>query len=394
MARPVPGASFFLATPGHCLLTRGRYATLADSRSDLADLTAAPEGLSGRLRSAMAGAGDNAIVVGAIPFDTGAPPWLFIPTLMETTPTLHQPAPVAPAARMPSCTALSAVPDGPAYEQRVAAAVKHIQSGALRKVVLARALEVELAAPPDRHALLAALARGNRYGYTFALDLPAPSAATSLSPATRTLFGASPELLIRKEGDRILANPLAGSTARDADPARDRERADALQHSAKDRHEHAVVVDAIVAVLAPLCNELHYPDVPELTVTDALWHLSTPIEGRLADATTSSLALGLALHPTPAICGTPTAAAQAMIASLETEPRGLFTGMVGWCDAAGDGEWIITIRCAEQVGNRIRLHAGAGIVAQSDPAAERAETATKFATMLRGLGIESIPELL
>lgn len=387
------GAAFFLASPRRSLLARGLYATIADSRDGAPSPVGLPARTEALLKTAPRAGTDAPMAVGAIPFDGGSPPWLFIPTVVETAGRAAMDAPATRRpVQAPDMMEVVRRPSGIAYEQAVAAALERIRDGELRKVVVARTLDIQLAAPPDRRSLLRTLTAGNRDGYTFALDLPTPAAAPSHEPVARSLLGASPELLISKEGDRIVANPLAGSTARAEDPAVDRARADALRHSSKDRHEHAIVVEAVVAALRPFCTDIDCPGEPALEATETLWHLSTRIEGRLADPTTSSLALGLALHPTPAVCGTPTNAARAAIAELEAGPRGLFTGMIGWCDAAGDGEWVITIRCAEIAGRRVRLHAGAGVVAQSDPAAERAETATKFRTMLRALGIERDPE--
>lgn len=117
-----------------------------------------------------------------------------------------------------------------------------------------------------------------------------------------------------------------------------------------------------------------------------MWHLSTTVTGTLADPATSSLDLASALHPTPAVCGTPTETARAVIAESEPFDRGAYTGMVGWQDADGDGEWVVTIRCAEAEGRSLRLFAGAGVVAASSPEAETAETAAKFRTFLSAVG--------
>jgi len=119
-----------------------------------------------------------------------------------------------------------------------------------------------------------------------------------------------------------------------------------------------------------------------------MWHLSSPISGRLADPSVSALALAEALHPTPAVCGTPLPAARGAIAEIEGIDRGYYSGLVGWCDAAGDGEWAVTLRSAEVSDATVRLFAGAGVVAGSDPDAELAETGAKFRTLLRAIGLE------
>jgi isochorismate synthase len=183
------------------------------------------------------------------------------------------------------------------------------------------------------------------------------------------------------------AAPLAGSAARSPDPAEDQRRASALLVSAKDRHEHAIVADAVAAALRPYCRHLDVPAAPSLRHTRTMWHLASHISGELADPSMSALALACALHPTPAVCGDPLPLARAAIAEIEPFDRGFFTGMVGWCDASGDGEWAVTIRCAEVADRSLRLFAGAGIVAGSDPEHELAETTAKLQTMLDALGI-------
>ncbi|MYX77385.1 chorismate-binding protein, partial [Streptomyces sp. SID3915] len=155
----------------------------------------------------------------------------------------------------------------------------------------------------------------------------------------------------------------------------------------KDLHEHAVVVDAVREALAPFCTRLEAPERPTLIRTATMWHLSTTLTGDLTDpAAASALDLASALHPTPAVCGTPTEAARAVIAESEPFDRGAYTGMLGWQDAEGDGEWVVTIRCAEAEGTTLRLFAGAGVVAQSSPDAETAETGAKFRTFLNAVG--------
>jgi isochorismate synthase len=204
----------------------------------------------------------------------------------------------------------------------------------------------------------------------------------------RTLVGASPELLVSRRGGRLVANPLAGSAPRGADLAEDVRRAAALLESPKDLHEHAVVVAAVREALAPYCTRLELPERPALARTAALWHLSTTVTGELSDPSVTALDLASALHPTPAVCGTPARTARAVISASEPFDRGPYTGMVGWQDADGDGEWVVTIRCAEAEGRTLRLFAGAGVVAASTAEAETAETEAKFRTFLHAVGAE------
>jgi isochorismate synthase len=186
----------------------------------------------------------------------------------------------------------------------------------------------------------------------------------------------------------VTCQPFAGSAPRAADPELDAAAGAALADSAKDRHEHQLVIDAMAQALRPLCSELTFPPTPTLSRTRALWHLSTPITGRLRDESTTAIDLTLALHPTPAVGGVPTDVAAELISALEGD-RGFYAGAVGWCDADGDGRWVVSIRCAQLAADRraALAHAGGGIVAESDPDSEVAETTTKFITILTALGV-------
>ncbi|RAU95221.1 isochorismate synthase, partial [Mycobacterium colombiense] len=163
----------------------------------------------------------------------------------------------------------------------------------------------------------------------------------------------------------------------------------ALAASAKNRHEHQLVIETIRAALEPLCDELSIAAEPQLSSTAAVWHLCTPIGGRLRETSTTAIDLALALHPTPAVGGVPTKAAMRLIAELEGD-RGFYAGAVGWCDSRGDGRWVVSLRCAQlSADRRVALaRAGGGIVAESDPDDEVAETTTKFGTILHALGVE------
>jgi isochorismate synthase len=225
-----------------------------------------------------------------------------------------------------------------------------------------------------------ALAEGGTGGYTFGIDLG----------DGRTLFGASPELLVSRRGPVVTAHPLAGSIPRSADPAEDARRAAGLLESAKDRYEHAFVSEAVADGLRPFCRDVVKPAEPALTATPTMWHLGSTITGTVADPDIDALTLAAALHPTPAVCGTPPDAARRAIAELETFDRGFYAGMVGWTDASGDGEWAVTIRCATAGPDGLHVYAGAGIVQGSDPTAELAETTAKLGTMLNVLGVSGV----
>ncbi|WP_432150197.1 isochorismate synthase DhbC [Streptomyces sp. bgisy029] len=368
-----PGDTF-LATPGRTLLARG------PGREVPYDERPLTERVDATLAEAVAAGQEAPVVIGAIPFDHTAPAALTVPASVRTAaPLASDPLIALPAG--PSATAdwqIRPVPEPEVYGEGVAAAVARMWRGEFSKVVLARTLELTSGAPLDLPAMLQRLARRDPSGYTFALPT---------GPA-RTLIGASPELLVSRHGDQVVANPLAGSTPRSDDLAEDVRRAATLLESVKDLHEHAVVVDAVHQALAPHCTGMTVPARPTLIRTATMWHLSTTVTGTLTSPDTSALDLAMALHPTPAVCGTPTMTARQVIAETEPFDRGFFTGVVGWGNAAGDGEWVVTIRCAEAEERTLRLYAGAGIVAASEPEAETAETGAKFRTFLSAVGAE------
>ncbi|MEV6599798.1 isochorismate synthase [Actinoplanes sp. NPDC051346] len=363
-----PKSPFFFASPRGTIATEGEYFAVPSA----ADLPAALQGVLDLCRD---DGHEDPIVVGAVPFDSSAPPRLTVPVRTHRAGRL--PMRLAPPAATAAADARTVeVPSGAAYAEGVRRAVARLRAGELDKVVLARALDVTTETAVDIGLLLRRLAARDPSGYTFAVDLGAG-----------TLVGSSPELLVSRHGDVVTANPLAGSLPRNPDPIEDFGQARALLSSRKDRREHALVAEAVAESLRPYCRELRVPAEPSLVRTHAMWHLSTVVTGRVVDPAVSSLTLGTALHPTPAVCGTPTGDARAAIAEYEDFDRGFYTGVVGWENDAGDGEWVVALRCAVVEGNSARLYAGAGIVADSDPDAELAETTAKFRTMLAGLGL-------
>ncbi|ARF70963.1 isochorismate synthase [Kitasatospora albolonga] len=364
----------FLATPERTLLARGAARQVPHDERPLTRRVEAT------LAEAVAAGQEAPVVIGAIPFDHTAPSALTVPASVRTAPPLASDPLIALPAALSAATdwRIRPVPEPEVYGAGVASAVARMWRGEFSKVVLARTLELTSGAPLDLPAMLQRLARRDPSGYTFALP----------TGPDRTLIGASPELLVSRRGKQVVANPLAGSTPRSEDLAEDVRRAATLLESVKDLHEHAVVVDAVHQALAPHCTELTVPPRPTLIRTATMWHLSTTVTGTLASPDTSALELATALHPTPAVCGTPTQTARQIIAETEPFDRGFFTGVVGWGNADGDGEWVVTIRCAEAEERTLRLYAGAGIVAASEPEAETAETAAKFRTFLSAVGAE------
>jgi isochorismate synthase EntC len=188
---------------------------------------------------------------------------------------------------------------------------------------------------------------------------------------------------VRRCAERVESEALAGTLARSAGSGDD------LLASAKDRSEHAFVRDGIVEALAPLCGELRVPDVPRVRELRRLYHLATPIRGRLARRT-HVLELCERLHPTPATCGTPRARALDMILSTEATPRGWYAAPLGWFDATGDGEFVVGLRSGLVAGREAHVHAGAGIVAGSRADRELAEAQLKQRVLLRALGLPDV----
>jgi isochorismate synthase len=327
-------------------------------------------------------AGEAPIVLGALAFDASGPAALMAPRSVRRTAA----PPDWPTGPLPAVRVAEAVPAADEHRARVRRAREQLTAagGTLQKVVLARALRLAADAPLDARVILRRLVAHDPAAYGYLVDLSAAGGGY----AGMALVGASPELLVARDGDRVTCRPFAGSAPRAADPELDTAAGVALAASAKDRHEHQLVIDTMAEALRPLCSELTIAPTPELSHTAALWHLSTPITARLRDCTTTAMDLTLALHPTPAVGGVPTAAAADLINELEGK-RGFYAGAVGWCDAQGDGRWVVSIRCAQLSADRrtALAHAGGGIVAESDPDAEVTETTTKFVTILTALGV-------
>jgi isochorismate synthase len=338
-------------------------------------------------------AGRGALLAGALPFARDAEDYLVQPRVVSRA----MPEQVGPnqtelavPARLAARWQLAHEPDAAGFAASVQRALDIMRAEAaqgagrrdvLTKIVLSRSLLARADGPIDLPALLQRLS-ADPAATAFLVPLP-PRAG-----APRVLAGATPELLLSKNGARILSHPLAGSAKRQLDAAADSANAAALARSDKDRREHAIVADFILDTLAPYCRQLSAPQGTTLTSTNSMWHLGTRIEGELKDAFVTSAELAAALHPTPAVCGLPRARAARLIGEIEAYDRDFYAGAVGWCDAAGDGAWYVSIRCAEIAGDTARLYAGAGIVPGSDPWAEAAETGAKYGALLAALGIE------
>ncbi|MBC2681826.1 isochorismate synthase [Corynebacterium sp. 4HC-13] len=368
--RPVTAPDFLLSRSTGSIRTQGWKATFPD-----------PFEAATALRD-----GEAELIVGAIPFDTA-----HNAALMEPETVTWSRSPLEPPAyfRGPSASSSLKVVDvrplitAADHQTVVEAAIATIQQTHVRKVVLARAVDVEFAEAPDPLLIAARLIdlSANRDG--FAVDL-----TVSGSDATSGAFftGSSPELLVSRRGSTVSAFPLAGSAPRTGSASVNEATAQALSNSAKDHIEHRYVVEHYRRILEPLCSRLTIPDSPEIHETNEMIHLGTHIEGVLKDAEFSALDLALMLHPTPAVGGTPTDDALGIINECELD-RSFYAGAVGWCNSEGDGEYMVAIRSCVIRDTVARAWAGGGIIATSDAEDEAQETTAKLQTALRALNV-------
>lgn len=287
-----------------------------------------------------------------------------VPTLAEAT------AGVIPAGPMPH---VSIEPgDRAAWGEAVTHAVTRIGAGELDKVVLARAVHATADSPIDVRPVLTRLAQDYETCWTFHVD---------------GLVGATPELLARVDHGLVTSRVLAGTIRPTGDETADLAHAAALARSSKDLEEHEYAVQSVTQVLTTHCGSVNVPDAPSVLHLPNVMHLATDVTGVLSH-NASALELIRELHPSAAVCGTPTLTAASVIDELEGLDRGRYAGPVGWINAAGDGEWCIGLRSAEINTNdptRLRLFAGCGIVAASEPDSEWAESEAKLEPMRRAL---------
>lgn len=373
----------------------GRGAVLSVTGSDAAaaasrwrEVAAAAE-----IDDAVEVAGSGLIAFGALPFDA-ASACLTVPGTVlgrrdgRAWITRISPAALAPAGDDGALPA--ATPYGPhwsatvgpgilspaGYQDAVRAGLDAIARGEVAKVVLARDLVGSVPPGSDLRRLVRALSSAYPDTWTFAVD---------------GLIGASPETLVTVSRGTVTARVLAGTIARGADEDADAAASLALATSAKDLDEHQFAVQSVLGALRPHTSALVAEEQPFMLKLPNVWHLATDVAGALSDGG-SALDLVGALHPTAAVAGTPTDAARALIRRLEPFDRGRYAGPVGWIDARGDGEWAIALRCAQfELGtaaeDRIPFtaHAGAGVVAGSDPESEMLETRVKFRPIVDAL---------
>jgi menaquinone-specific isochorismate synthase len=249
-------------------------------------------------------------------------------------------------------------------------ATKLMAGDGLRKVVLAREVVVTADAPFVLPTVLDRLRTTYPGCHVFSVE---------------GFVGASPELLVSRCGDIVRSHPMAGTAPRGGDPTSDARLAASLLASSKDRQEHQITIDMVHDTLLPWCSYLDYEAEPSIVPVANVQHLATIVEGRLSSPAPSVLELVLALHPTPAVCGSPRDEARNFIRENEGFDRGRYAGTVGWVDGRGNGTWAVSVRCADIDGNVARVCAGNGIVADSDPDTELAETRAKLQAMLSAL---------
>ncbi|CAB4571696.1 MAG: isochorismate synthase [Actinobacteria bacterium] len=258
------------------------------------------------------------------------------------------------------------------YLDAVLAARQSVRNGILHKAVIARDIEVLASEPIDVHSVLLRLRSSFGSSYRYCIH---------------NMIGASPELLVEVDQRTVRSHPLAGTAPRTGDPQTDAALATALMHSTKDQIEHRVVIDMVRDTLLPYCSFLDWEADPSIVTVANVQHLGTSIEGALTEPPVDVMTLVKALTPTPALGGFPSQQAIEFIQAHEMMERGFYGGAVGWCNARGQGTFAVTIRCAELTDDRriARLFAGGGIVAESDPYSELAETQAKFQAMLSAI---------
>ncbi len=333
--------------------------------------------------------GAGPVALGCVPFAPGSPADLVVPSVQfrkdangatsvtivggldadivaaALTPRVVSPATAASWSIEPAV-------DVDAYLAAVVAARDAVRAGKLTKAVIARPIVVTSSEPIDVHAVLRRLRASFGSSYRYSID---------------GFIGASPELLVEVEGPVVRSHPLAGTAPRTGDVDNDARIATDLIASTKNQVEHRVVIDVVHDTLLPWASYLDWEPEPSIVTVANVQHLGTRMEGMLSQPGPSVIELVRALSPTPALGGHPRDEAIELIRRVEGFERGRYGGAVGWVDADGNGTWAVAIRCAELSDDRrsARLVAGGGIVADSDPDAELAETQAKFQAMLSAI---------
>jgi menaquinone-specific isochorismate synthase len=333
--------------------------------------------------------GVGPVALGCVPFVPGAPADLVVPAVqvckhldgatavtvvgeVDDTAVADALAPRTPHPATAASWSIEPAVDVDAYLAAVAAARDRVRSGDLTKAVIARPILVRSSRDIDVHAVLRRLRASFGSSYRYSID---------------GMIGASPELLVEVDGPVVRSHPLAGTAPRTGDVDNDARIATELIASTKNQIEHRVVIDVVHDTLLPWASYLDWEPEPSVVTVANVQHLGTRMEGMLSQPGPSVIELVRALSPTPALGGHPREAAVELIQQVEGFERGRYGGAVGWVDADGNGTWAVAIRCAELSDDRrsARLVAGGGIVADSDPLAELAETQAKFQAMLSAI---------
>lgn len=314
-------------------------------------------------------------VVGCIPFDTEAPAELYVPEEVTWGRGLEDEVEI-PAADGAETKDVP-TPISQQYKTSVARALESIKDGEVEKVVLARTATINTPYRIDASAVVEDLGKLNPHSYVYRSDI-----------GCETLVGATPELVLGSRNGELTSFPLAGSIPVRGVPEDERtELKEGLLSSEKDLAEHGLVVQQVAEVFNKHLTDTAVPPVPEIVETPVILHLGSKITGHLdtpvETRANTVMKLLYELHPTPAVCGWPTSAAREVIGKLEDFDRGMYSGLVGWIDADGNGEWALALRGGVVQGDAATLYAGAGIVEGSDPEHEHAETAAKFQTFAR-----------
>ena len=378
------------------LWTRGDFSLAGVGEAVRIDVRSAAQAHLAKLagHDEVMSAGTGPVGFGALPFDTSAAATLVVPEIVVgrnadgrrwITVTGAVPVDVEAALVRVHAIAQRPVPSGPQptrydmvsslspeewRDDVLTVGRDRVRAGDLRKVVLARRVEVRTDHPVDTAVVVERLHQAFGSAIVFSID---------------GFVGASPELLVSRTGDVVRSHPLAGTAPRSSDPATDGRLAAALMASSKDRWEHRITIDWLLENLLPFCSYVDAEAEPSIVSLANVHHLGTLVEGRLSQPSASVLELVEALHPTPAVGGDPQDVAVAMIAALEGTDRGNYAGPVGWVDAAGNGAFAVGLRSGQFTPGGATVFAGVGVVADSDPEAELAETRTKFQAILGAL---------
>nr|WP_174507550.1 isochorismate synthase [Acinetobacter sp. Marseille-Q1620] len=357
----------YFSTKNYHLTARDFIQTIVTPAIDKAVLNEEIENCFDRLKQA---GYENPIMIGAIPFDISRNSSLnFYASYEKLQQKNQQQINLNNSSEIVSKFSLI---HKDRFTENVEQALSTFSKKELEKIVLSQAVEYEFEDKQNPESLLYALLGQNPYAFNFVIPVDEHD----------YILGASPELLLAKQNRMVMSNPLAGSRPRSKDLENNARRKQELHDSVKDQNEHKIVVDNILKNLVSHCVELKVSEFPDILETSTMLHLSSEFQGILKSSAPNALNLALALHPTPAVCGSPTHLAKQFILEHEGYDRNYYTGLVGWMDANGNGEWVVTIRCGLLNENKMRLYAGAGIVEGSNAEAEWHETEVKMQTML------------